>query len=370
MLPPPAHFFPDFPAEDQRHHHDAILLALRRTLESGNFILGNELAAFERELAHFLGIPHVIGVGSGTDAIELLLRTLDLPSESTVVLPTLAPSAVAAAVRRAGLQSALVDVEDETLTLCPRALEALLAGPEGASVKVVLAVHLHGHPVAWEPIRRICEERGIVLLEDAAQAHGSIHAGTMAGALGWAAAMSFYPTKNLGAAGDAGAISTRDDALAEKLRRLRQYGWKTRHISETDGINSRLDEVQAAILRVKLPSLACHNARRGEIAARYTKHLHGVRLPVQRPGCTHAWHQFVIRTGRRDELRRHLELAGIPSAVHYPAALHQQPAFAHAGTFPYAERAVAEVLSLPMHPYLSDAAVDAVCAAVNEFTRP
>jgi dTDP-4-amino-4,6-dideoxygalactose transaminase len=356
--------FPEFPAEDQRHHHEALMLAVQRVLQSGRFILGEEVKAFEAEFASFLGGGHVVGVASGTDAIELLLRAMEIGAGNGVIVPVLAPSAVAAAVRRAGACVVLCDVE-ETLTLCPQALRQVLEKQCG--IKAVLAVHLYGHPCEWKALEEVCEAQGVLLIEDASQAHEARFEQKAIGTLGRASVWSFYPTKNLGALGDAGAVWTSEAGLAEKLRCLREYGWRQRHVSELPGINSRLDEMQAAMLRVKLPSLPAQVAKRRELASRYLSRLRGVRLPLVREGCEHAFHQFVIRSEHRDALQAHLKLRGVLSAVLYPAALHQQPAFACAERFPVAEKAVREVLSLPLHPYLSEAAIDAVCAAVEDF---
>ena len=340
--------------------------AVQRVLQSGRFILGEEVAAFEAEYAAHLGGGLVTGVASGTDAIELLLRALDLGVKDAVVLPALSPSAVAAAVRRAGARIVLCDVEEETLTICPRALAERLKGAE--NIRAVLAVHLYGHPCDWKALEEVCEHHGVFLIEDASQAHGAVWRQKTVGTLGKASVWSFYPTKNLGALGDAGAVWTSEAALAEKLRCLREYGWRQRHVSEQAGINSRLDEMQAAMLRVKLPSLIEHVKKRRELASRYLQRLSKVRLPVVREGCGHAFHQFVVRSEHREALHAHLKRHGVPSAVLYPAALHQQPAFACAERFPVAEKASHEVLSLPLHPYLSEAAVEAVCSAVEDFS--
>lgn len=361
----PHSIFPEFFAEDQRCHHDELMSAMKRVLQSGRFILGEEGRAFEREYAESLGGGYVVGVASGTDAIELLLRALDIGIGDGVVVPTLAPSAVAAAVRRAGVRLVLCDVEQETLTLCPQAVRECLKCTPG--IKAVLAVHLYGHPCDWRFLQKICEEHGAELIEDASQAHGSFLEQKRIGTLGKASVWSFYPTKNLGALGDAGAIWTSEVVLAEKLRCLREYGWRQRHVSETFGINSRLDEIQAAILRVKLPSLVGQVKRRRELASFYLRYLSGVQLPSVREDCAHAFHQFVIRAVHRNALKEHLGLRGIPSMVLYPAALHQQPAFQCAGYFPVAEKAVEEVLSLPLHPYLTEVALKAACEAVEEF---
>jgi dTDP-4-amino-4,6-dideoxygalactose transaminase len=236
-------------------------------MRGGQFILGHEVTCFEEEFAAYLGAGHVIGVGSGTDALELMLRALDIGSGDKVVVPAHAPSAVAAGVERSGASVLLADVESETMTLCPQARKKLLTSPAG--VKAAIVLHLYGHPADWAGLSRVAEEHGIELLEDAAQAHGASWKGRAIGTLGHMAAFSFYPTKNLGALGDAGAVVTSDAPLAERMRELRQYGWRQRCVSDRTGINSRLDELQAAVLRVKLPFLDAHISRRRQLAQHY-----------------------------------------------------------------------------------------------------
>ncbi|MEZ5384628.1 MAG: DegT/DnrJ/EryC1/StrS family aminotransferase [Prosthecobacter sp.] len=363
-----AALFPFFPQEDERLRRGEIAEAVGRVLGSGSFILGREVAAFEQAFAEFLGADHAVGVGSGTDAIELMLRVLEIGEGDGVVVPANAPSAVAAGVMCCGARPVFADVERETLTLCPVSLEAVLRSPAGRGVRAALAVHLYGHPADWAGLERVAEAHGIALLEDAAQAHGAVWRGRMAGTLGRLAAFSFYPTKNLGACGDAGAVVTRDAALAERLRELRQYGWRRRGVSEGRGINSRMDEIQAAILRVKLPYLAEGVRRRRELAAVYASRLGGhpgPRLPVVRADCGHAFHLHVVRSDERDALRRRLEAAGVPVAIHYEVPLHRQPAFATGDELPVAEAAAGEVLTLPLHAHLTEEAVHAVCDAVE-----
>jgi len=364
MSAPAISLFPDYPLEDERHHHEALMGAVRRVMEGGRFILGEEVRAFEEEFSAFLGGGHGVGVASGTDAIELVLRALGIGRGSAVVLPAMAPSAVASAVHRAGARIVLCDVEDQTLTLCPAALEKVLSA--GRGIRAVLAVHLYGHPCEWQRLAEICEMHGVSLIEDASQAHGAVWRQKRAGSLGEISVWSFYPTKNLGALGDAGAVWARDAALAAKLRCLREYGWERRHVSQRAGINSRMDEMQAAMLRVKLRTLAGHVERRRVLADGYFRCLSRVRTPEVRQDCMHAFHQFVVRTPRRASLQQQLARLGIPTAVLYPAALHEQPAFACRGSFPVAEQAAREVLSLPLHPYLDSGAVRAVCAAVED----
>ena len=362
--------FPAFPASDCQDHQDRIQRAVQRVMRSGQFILGHEVTCFEKEFAAYLGAGQAIGVGSGTDALELMLRALDIGPGDHVVVPAHAPSAVAAGVERSGATVLLADVEAETMTLCPQALKKLLTSPAGVGVKAAIVVHLYGHPADWAGLRRVAEEHGIELLEDAAQAHGASWQGRAIGTLGRMAAFSFYPTKNLGALGDAGAVVTSDAALAERMCELRQYGWRQRYVSDRTGINSRLDELQAAVLRVKLPFLDAHISRRRQLAQHYMQALSQtgvISLPHTRPDCGHAFHQFVIRSPQRDLLREHLERQGIPVAVLYPATLNQQPAWASSHPFEEAEKAAAEVLSLPLHPYLNQAALDQVIEAISPF---
>ncbi len=362
--------FPAFPASDCQDQQAVIQRAIQRVMCSGQFILGHEVSCFEQEFASYLGAGHAIGVGSGTDAIELMLRALDIGPGDQVVVPAHAPSAVAAGVERSGASVLLADVEAETMTLCPRALKRLLASPAGLKVKAALVVHLYGHPADWGGLRQVADEHGIELLEDGAQAHGATWKGRAIGTLGRMAAFSFYPTKNLGALGDAGAVTTSDASLAERVRELRQYGWRQRYVSERSGINSRLDELQAAVLRVKLPLLEAHVSQRRAHAQYYMQalsHTGAISLPYTRPDYGHAFHQFVIRSPQRDLLREHLERRGIPVAVLYPATLNRQPAWAGVPSFQQAEKAATEVLSLPLHPYLTHGALDEVIEAISTF---
>ncbi|MEQ1750517.1 MAG: DegT/DnrJ/EryC1/StrS family aminotransferase [Prosthecobacter sp.] len=367
-----ANLFPHFPVADCRHHRKDLDEAIHRVLDSGQFVLGQEVQEFETEFAHYLNAGATVGVASGTDAIELMLRALDIGPGDKVVVPALTADASAAGVRRAGAEVLLADIDAATFTLSPQSLAALLSSPAGAGVKAVLVVHLYGQVADWTALQEVAAAHGVILLEDAAQAHGSLWCGRMAGTLGHAAAFSFYSTKNLGALGDAGAVVTNDESLAERARRLRQYGWRERYVSEETGINSRLDELQAAVLRVKLRTLTEQTSRRRELAATYTERLLNagvVKPPITRPECEPAWHQYVVRSAEREVLRTHLVAAGIPAAVHYPRALHQQPAYAHCQTMPLpvAEQAARKILSLPLHPYLSDEAAGVLCQTVNSF---
>lgn len=368
-----ANLFPHFPVADCHHHRAGLDEAIRRVLDGGQFVLGEQVQEFEAEFSRFLNAGSTVGVASGTDAIELMLRALDIGQGDKVVVPALTADACAAGVRRAGAEVVLADIEEATFTLCPHSLAELLNSPAGTGVKAVLVVHLYGHMADWAALQEVAAAHDVLLLEDAAQAHGALWRGHMAGTLGRAAAFSFYPTKNLGALGDAGAVVTADKALAGRLCQLRQYGWQERYVSEETGINSRLDELQAAVLRVKLRTLAGHTSKRRELAALYTERLLAggvVKLPIVCPECDPVWHQYVVRCAQREALRLHLAASGIPSAVHYPRALHQQPAYARCQTLPLpvAEKAAREILSLPLHPYLDDESAEVLCQTVNSFS--
>lgn len=368
--------FPAYPLADYHAHQPAIDAAVQSMLAGGHYILGPEVAAFEREFAAFVQVGDVIGVANGTDAIELILRGLGIGAGDRVAVPSQTAVASVSAISRTGATPVFVDVDEETATLCPKALERVLEEDEGKLIKAVLTVHLYGHPCQMKALQAVAERYGVEVVEDVAQAHGAIHEGRPVGSLARAAAFSFYPTKNLGAIGDGGAVATNDAQLAERMRVIRQYGWVDRYISACVGINSRLDELQAAILRVKLRSLEGSIARRRALAALYAERLSGstvVKLPVVREGCRHAYHLYVVRSECRDELMAFLTAKGIPVALHYPAAVHQQPAYqvegAGAPLLPNTERLVEQILTLPLHPFLSDEAVVATCEAILEFER-
>jgi dTDP-4-amino-4,6-dideoxygalactose transaminase len=327
----------------QREELDA---AFRRVLESDQIVLGPEVDAFEREFAALTGATTAIGVASGTDAIELALRALDLPAESEVICPNLTSPATPTAIVRAGHRPVLVDVDPQTLTIDAE-LAAAARSPRTAAV---VAVHLYGRPA---PVAELLE-LGLPVIEDAAQAHGLATNGV-------AACFSFYPTKNLHAYGDAGAVVTSDPALAEAVRELRVYGERPRHFARRLGTNSRLDELQAALLRVGLARLEADNRRRAEIATAYDR-----ALGRTSPEGVH--HLYVVRSERRDELGAQLADAGIETAVHYPWAISEQPAFAAArrgDTLEVSLAAAREVLSLPCYPHLTDEELDRVAAALR-----
>lgn len=345
---------------------DEIAAAMLRVLDGGRYVLGCELEAFEAEFAAYCGVRHAVGVGSGLDALALLLRALDVGAGHEVVVPGHTFIATWLAVTHVGACPVPVDVRDDTCNLDPDRVEAALT----PRTRAIVAVHLYGQTAAMDALREIARRRGLWLIEDAAQAHGARHRGRRAGALGDAAAFSFYPGKNLGALGDAGAVTTDDDALAARVRQLRNYGSTVKYQHDTVGFNSRLDELQAAVLRVKLRRLDADNAVRNTIAARYHQALEGTPLqrPHVAPECEPVWHLYVVRSARRAALQRELARRGVQTLVHYPLACHRQGAYAGSRwpKLPVSERLQDEVLSLPMGPHLSAADVDTVCHALRE----
>ena len=341
-----------------------IQAAIRRVLESGHYILGPEVEAFEREFAAYLGATHAVTVASGTDALELALRAAGIKPGDRVITVANTATATAAAIELAGAKAVFVEIDPRTMTMEPGALEHRLAGSRDPQFKAVVPVHLYGHPADLPRIMEIARRYGLTVIEDCAQAHGATLQGRRVGTLGDAAAFSFYPTKNLGAIGDGGAVTTNEARLAEQVRLLRQYGWRQRYISESPGKNSRLDELQAAILRVKLTQLDAGNQRRRALAGQYLRRLSGTRLilPETAPGCEPVWHQFVVRTAARESLRTHLEGVGVQTAVLYPVPIHRQPAYRDDNLqLPVTEQACRELLCLPIHPGLDNADVDSIC---------
>ncbi len=348
-----------------------IEIAIIQVLESGTYILGREVQGFEQEFSAFVGVSHGIGVASGTDALILALRALEVGPDDYVVTVSHTAVGTVAAIELAGAKPLLVDIEPGTCTMSPRALAEVLAKPPGR-IAAVMPVHLYGQPADLGAIEPMVAEAGATLVEDAAQCHGALFGTRTVGSIGRIAGFSFYPTKNLGAIGDGGMVVTNEDALAERLRALRQYGWRKRYISDITGLNSRLDEIQAAVLRVRLTMLEAENQRRREIAAAYDKGLAGLplQLPARQPGATHVFHQYVIRTEKRDALQQALRDRGIGTNIHYPVPIHLQPAYrgrlaVGPGGLGETERAAREVLSLPMFPQLTEEQIGRVIAGVH-----
>ncbi len=359
--------FPFQPIAEYRAYKTAIDAAMLRVCESGNYILGPECAAFENEFAEWIGAGNCVGVANGTDALVLAMRALGIGAGDTVLTVSHTAVATVAAIELTGADALLVDIDPATFTLDPQKLADTIRANPQRKFKAVIPVHLYGQPADMPAIMEIARRHGLLVIEDCAQCHGATLGGKVTGTFGDAATFSFYPTKNLGAIGDGGAVVTQDATVATvaaRVRELRQYGWKSRYISDTTGMNSRLDELQAAILRVKLPHLRADNQRRRGIAAHYAKYAvnPSVTLPPVRAGAEHVYHQYVVRSPQRDTLMAALKSHGVPTAVHYPQPVHSQPAYhgriaIGAGGLAESERACREVLSLPMHPRLTDEAV-------------
>jgi UDP-N-acetyl-3-dehydro-alpha-D-glucosamine 3-aminotranferase len=357
------------PFLDLARQHQAIgaelLEAVARVLASGRFVLGSEGQALEAELAARAGVRHGVGVGSGTDALRLALAAVGVRPGDDVVTPAFSFVASASTIVMAGARPVFVDVEPATYALDPDALEGALT----PRTRAVVAVHLYGHPAPIDRIAEIARRRGVALVEDAAQALGAAWDGRPIGGWGDVACLSFYPTKNLGACGDAGMLLTDRDDVAERLRRLRHHGDRNRYEHVELGYCSRLDELQAALLRVKLTRLDDWTRARRRLATRYHDGLAGLPLdlPVEDPRARHIYHLFTVRSSRRDALATMLADLGVGTAVHYPRAVPEQPMFGQdARRWPQAWRAAREVLSLPCYPELTDAEVDRVVSAVRD----
>jgi dTDP-4-amino-4,6-dideoxygalactose transaminase len=329
--------------------------AVARSLASGYYIGGPEVEAFEDEFATYCGAAHAVGVANGLDALHLALRAMDVGPGDEVIVPSNTYIATWLAVSQCGATPVPVEPDARTYNIDPALIEAAIT----RRTKVILPVHLYGQPADMAPILNISRKHGLRVLEDGAQAHGARYKGLRLGAHGDAVAWSFYPGKNLGAMGDGGAVTTNDAQIADRLRILRNYGSRVKYVNEVQGYNSRLDPLQAAILRVKLIHLDEWNACRSAIAARYQQGLVGcgLALPHVPDWADPAWHLYVVRDPQRDVLQRQLGEAGISTMIHYPIAPHLQQAYASAGwsvgVFPLAERMADEVLSLPMDPMLS-----------------
>lgn len=343
--------------------------AIDGVLERGDFILGEDVARFEAEFAAYCETSYGVGTDTGTSALELILRALDIGPGDEVITAANTFIATALAISYTGAQPVLVDVDPLTYTLSvPGVAEAITP-----RTKAVVPVHLYGHPAAMSPILELAQRHGLAVVEDACQAHGARYCGWRVGGLGRAAAFSFYPAKNLGAFGDGGMIVTNDPVLAERVKILRNYGQRRKYEHVQFGYNRRLDTLQAAILRTKLPHLDAWNASRRRIADRYRQRLSGqpLELPVVADIAEPVFHLFVIRTSHRDGLRAFLEDRGIATGLHYPIPLHLQEAYRplglRQGQFPTTERYAGEILSLPMYPQLEDRAVDYVAEAISQY---
>jgi len=359
------------PRSQYQAHKAEIDAAILRVLDKGWYILGEETRAFESEFAGYIGVAHGIGVGSGTEALHIALAACGIGPGDEVITVSHTAVATVAAIELAGATPVLADIEPDYFTLDPDKLESAIS----PRTKAIIPVHLYGQPADLTPILEIARRYSVRVIEDCAQAHGAMYGERRVGAWGDIACFSFYPTKNLGALGDGGMIVTDDSALAERARLLREYGWAERYVSHIPGWNSRLDEVQAAVLRVKLRYLDADNAARARRAQDYDQALRGTRLttPKRRSDATHAYHLYVVRCSEREELQTWLKAGGVGALIHYPIPIHLQPAYRGrlrgGDNLPETERAARQVLSLPMYPELSEMESRMVAGRVQSFLR-
>lgn len=350
--------------------HAELDAAYRRVMGSGWYILGAELEAFEQEFAAYCGVRHCIGVANGLDALHLVLRAYGVGPGDEVIVPSNTYIATWLAVSYAGAKPVPVEPEPDGFNLDAERVAAAIT----PRTRAIMPVHLYGEPAAMGPLMELARRHDLRVVEDAAQAHGARLHGRRCGGLGDAAGFSFYPGKNLGAYGDGGAVTTNSDALAERVRMLRNYGSRRKYYNEIQGFNSRLDPLQAAFLRAKLPHLDSWNRRRQDIAQQYLSSLAGlpgIELPSPEPGSEPVWHLFVIRSARRDELQRALARSGIETLIHYPVPPHRAEAYAGqiSSELPIAESLAGTVLSLPMGPHMNDEQVRAVITEVQRYAH-
>lgn len=357
------------PSSQFQSYQAEIEAAVLRVLRGNRYILGQEVEALECEFADYIGVGHAIGVANGTDALELALRALDINPGDEIITVSHTAVATVAAVEAAGAVPVLVDVEPDFCTLNPTQLAEVLT----PRTRAVIAVHLYGQAADMDAIGAFCQKHNLALIEDVSQAHGAKWEGRRLGSIGRIACFSCYPTKNLGAIGDAGLVATSDEKLANKVRMLREYGWQQRYVSDIAGRNSRLDELQAAILRVKLRHLDEDNEKRRALAAYYTKCLAGqpLHLPAIRENAEHVFHLYVARTSNRQDMMDHLKTNDIHAGIHYPIPVHLQPAYKGrlrtARSMEVTEKLAREVLSLPIYPELSMEMAERVVAAVSRL---
>ena len=348
---------------------EEILPGVERVMERCSFILGDEVSEFEQEFAHFCGVRECVGVGSGCDALLLAMRAAGIGPGDEVIVPSNTFIATALAVTAAGASLVLVDCLPGTYLIDPQAIATAIT----PRTKAVVPVHLYGQPADMKEIKAVADEAGLVIIEDAAQAHGATYAGERCGSMGLAGCFSFYPGKNLGAYGDGGAITTNDPALAGELRMARNYGQSRKYHHDVVGWNTRLDSIQSVVLKAKLDRLDEWSERRRQNAALYQKKLQGV--PIVLPECgedrEHVYHLYVILSERRDELLSFLNGKGISCGMHYPIPIHLQEAYTHlgceGGSFPQSEHVAKRLLSLPMFPELTEMQIDYVCDSIHSF---
>ncbi len=343
--------------------------AIARVLNSGRYILGPEVQSFEDEFSRYVGVSSGIGVGSGTEAIHLALAACGVGKGDEVITVSHTAVATVAAIEIAGCVPVFADIDPVNYTLATAGLEEIVT----ERTRAVIPVHLYGQPADMDAVTKIANRHDLKVIEDCAQAHGATYRGQRVGSFGDMACFSFYPTKNLGALGDGGMVVTNDPDLAGKARLLREYGWKERNVSSIRGWNTRLDELQAAILRIKLKTLDDQNRKRIQLARIYEESLKGIDLVLPRTmdETEHVYHLYVVRSGNRDELQHFLHSRGVGAAVHYPVPVHNQPAYCNRlhihGSMEVTEKVVTEILSLPMYPELTTAEVQVVVDAIRDF---
>lgn len=359
------------PKASYLEHQEAFQQTINKFLDSGYYILGPEVQSFETAFANFVGVEHCVTVNNGTDAIVLALRALGIGADDEVITVSHTAVATVAAIEEAGAIPVLVDIDAQSYCMDPNLIEAMIS----EKTKAILPVHLYGHPAEMPEIIKIARKHGLLVVEDCAQAHGARINGQMVGTFGDIACFSFYPTKNLGAFGDGGAVLTNNPDTAERLRLLRQYGWKDRYVSDIVGVNTRMDELQAAILNIKLPFLEGDNQRRAQTAKRYCQALQNrpFQLPNEAKNTEHVWHLFVIQTEDRADLQKHLQEKQIGFGIHYPQAVHQQPAYLDrlkgSDNLPITEALIPRILSLPIYPQLALEDVDRVVEALKAWAK-
>lgn len=343
-------------------------MVLSRVLNSGRYILGKEVDAFEEEFSRYISVAHGIGVGSGTEALHLALSACGIGRGDEVI--TVAHTAVAtvAAIELAGATPVLVDIDSDFYTIDPEKIESAIT----SHTKAIIPVHIYGHPADMDPILKIARKNRLYVIEDCAQAHGAMYKGNRVGSIGDIGCFSFYPTKNLGALGDGGMVVTSNKELSKRAYLLREYGWTERYVSHFSGWNTRLDEIQAAILRVKLKHLDEDNSKRMRIAEMYNKDLgvSNIVLSKQRKNSTHVYHLYVIRSSKRNELLTFLREKGIGASIHYPVPVHLQPAYKSlygCEELPETEKIAKEIVSLPIYPELSESDVQMIIRVIMDF---
>ena len=358
------------PSAQFKTYQSEIEAAVLKVMRSNQYVLGEEVDSLEQEFASYIGVSHAIGVANGTDALELSMRALDIKPGDEVITVSHTAVATVAAIESLGAIPVLVDVEQDFYTLDPAKLSEAMS----KKTKAVIAVHIYGQSANLEDISNFCIQNSLFLIEDVSQAHGAKWNGSRLGSIGDIATFSCYPTKNLGAIGDAGLVATKDSALAKKVRMLREYGWENRYVSEFPGRNSRLDESQAAILRIKLKGLDRDNEKRRQIAKIYQESLPGLdfHLPKVRKGAEHVFHLYVLRCNFQQNLIEDLKKDGINLGIHYPLAVHQQNAYINrvkASSMEITEQLSRQVVSLPIYPELRLSDAHKVSAAIRAWVE-